>query len=59
MKFNYLLVSALMVLATCSAAFAVQPPSAPELDPGTLNALVSGLTGAFVVFRLYRGRRAK
>ncbi len=58
MKFDYLVVSALMVLATCSAAFA-GGASAPELDPGTLNALVSGLTGAFVVFRLYRGRKAK
>ena len=58
MKFNYLTVLVLMVLACCPSAFA-SPPSAPELDPGTLNALVTGLTGAFVAFRLYRGRKAK
>ncbi len=58
MKFNHFVVLAVMVLACCPSAFA-QPPSTPELDPGTLNALVSGLTGAFVVFRLYRGRKVK
>ncbi len=56
MKFNLLVVSALMLLASCPKAFAI---SAPELDPGTLNGLVSGLTGAFVVYRIYRGRKAK
>ena len=56
MKFNLLIVSALALLASCPKAFAM---TAPELDPGTLNGLVSGLTGAFVVYRIFRARKAK
>ena len=49
-------VGALYLMAG-SAAFAGQfNPSAPEIDPGTLASVASGIAGAYL---LYRGFRAK
>ncbi|HEY9716658.1 MAG TPA: hypothetical protein V6C69_04260 [Trichormus sp.] len=50
----------LLSLVICSPAFAgVSAVSAPELDPGSLAALTTGMTGAYFIYRVYRTRKNK
>ncbi len=57
------MLSALFVLVSlviCSPAFAgTSPVSAPELDPGSLAALTSGITGVYFIYRVYRSRNKR
>lgn len=45
----------LLVAGMAGTALAVDPPSAPELDPGSIGSAVTLATGALFVIR---GRRA-
>jgi hypothetical protein len=51
----------LLSVVACAPAFAggVAPISAPELDPGSLAALTTGMTGAYFIYRVYRTRKNK
>jgi len=45
----------LLSVIICLPAFAGPPPaSTPEIDPGTLAAITSGITGAYFVYRTHR-----
>jgi len=53
----YLLLLLIAALWSCAPAFAgLSGPSTPELDPGTLAALTSGITGAYFVYRMNRAK---
>ena len=56
--FAYLLLLAVWGIANCTAAFA-GAVSTPELDGGTITAIVSGITSAYVGYRLFRARHCK
>lgn len=47
------LLVALFSVIACLPSLA-QPSAAPELDPGSLAALTSALTGAYFVYRVYQ-----
>jgi len=50
----------LLSVVACLPAFAGElPPSTPELDPGSLAALTSGITGAYFVYRTYRTKNKR
>jgi hypothetical protein len=50
----------LLSVIACAPAFAgPAAPSAPEIDPGSLAALTSGITAAYVAHRVYRSRKNK
>jgi len=51
-----LFVLAIWALANCSPALA---SSAPELDGGTLTAIVSGITTLCIAYRMFRARQSK
>jgi len=45
----------MLTVSACAPALAgASPVSTPELDPGSLAALTSGITGAYFVWRTYR-----
>jgi len=52
-----LFILAIWALANCSPAFAGSP--APELDGGTLTAIVSGITSLCIGYRMLRARQSK
>jgi hypothetical protein len=44
-------------MISCSPALAgPNPISTPELDPGSLAALTSGITAIYFGYRIYRGK---
>jgi hypothetical protein len=50
----------LLSVVACAPAFAgAAPVAAPELDPGSLAALTTGMTGAYFIYRVYRRRKNK
>jgi len=53
----YLLLLAIWGIANCTAAYATPPT--PELDGGTLTALVSGITSVYIGYRFFRARQSK
>jgi hypothetical protein len=55
--FLFLLMVAIWGIANCSPALAL--PSAPELDGGTLTAVVSGITSLCIGYRMFRARQSK
>jgi len=54
----YLVLLTIWGIANCTAAFAGAVPT-PELDGGTLTALVSGISSVYVGYRVFRARRSK
>jgi hypothetical protein len=56
--FAYLLLLAVWGIGNCTAVFA-GGVSAPELDSGTITAIVSGITSAYVGYRIFRARHSK
>ena len=56
--FLFLLMVAIWGIANCSPALAVSLPT-PELDGGTLTAIVSGITSLCIGYRMFRARQSK
>jgi hypothetical protein len=54
--FAFLLLLLSMVICGPALAGGIGPVAAPELDPGTLAALTSGITAAYFGYRIYRGK---
>ena len=46
----------LLLTAMAGSLFAVRPPSAPEIDPGTAGTAIALLSGSLLVLK---GRRAR
>ena len=55
--FLFLLMVAIWGIANCSPALATPPT--PELDGGTLTAIVSGITSLCIGYRMFRARQSK
>ena len=51
-----LFILAIWALANCSPALAA---ATPELDGGTLTAIVSGITSLCIGYRMFRARQSK
>jgi hypothetical protein len=52
------LIAALYFLGGTAALAGTVPASAPEIDPSALAPIASGITGAYIIYRMIRTRRS-
>jgi hypothetical protein len=52
------LIATLYILAGSSALAGAVTASAPEIDPSALAPVASGITGVYLIYRMFRIRRS-